>query len=263
MITKLLKAFALFAATCLAAGCGTDPEPNPPVGAPDPPVGTPVLPDLMPKPQLNVTTGQVNGKWRMFFSTIIVNVGKGDLFLRATRGDQGTWNVEQGIQYSGGGAKVVPVSSTLIWGGDGHHHWHVVRVATVRLVSLKNGRPKDDALGVDGKVGFCFYDHTHELERGPEEALYSARGCGKEQDTFLWAGLSPGWNDTYRQTLPGQSIDVTGLPDGKYRLWTEVDETGSFREATRKNNRTWIDLDLRMTPDGLSANTIGTGPTPS
>lgn len=256
---NLLKVIALLAAACVLAGCAGNDIPEP-----DPPVGAAVLPDLMPKPQLNVTTGQVNGKWRIFFSTIIVNVGNGDFVLRATREDQGEWSIEQGIPYSEGGAKVVPVASTLAWGGDGHDHWHVARVATVRLVSLgENGRPKDEEGGVDGKVGFCFYDHTHELERGPEEALYSAHGCGEEQDTFIGAGLSPGWNDTYRQTLPGQSIDVTGLPDGKYRLWTEVDETGSFREATRKNNRTWIDLDLRMTPAGLSANTIGTGPTPS
>ena len=76
-------------------------------------------------------------------------------------------------------------------------------------------------------------------------------------------GLSPGWNDTYRQTLPGQSIEVTGLPDGKYRLITDVDEHGWFHETTRTNNRTWIDLELRMTPAGLGANTIGTGPAPS
>ncbi len=51
---------------------------------------------------------------------------------------------------------------------------------------------------------------------------------------------------------------MTGLPDGKYRLWTEIDEQGLFREASRDNNRTWLDIELRMTPAGLSANNIGT-----
>lgn len=252
-ITVLAAVLVLLASACAGE---TVPEP-------DPPVGSPVLPDLMPKPQLNVTTGRVDGKWRMFFSTIIVNVGNGDFVLRATReGD--TWSVEQGIPFSEGGAKIVPVDATLAWGGDGHDHWHVVRVATVRLVPLdEKGRPKDDKGRIDSKIGFCFYDHTRELDRGPEEPVYSAHSCGHENDTFIGVGLSPGWNDTYRQSLPGQSIDVTGLPDGKYRLWTEIDEKGWFREATRTNNRTWIDIELRMTPDGLSANTIGTGPTPS
>ena len=241
------------------AACGGDRLPEP-----EPPVGSPVLPDLMPKPQLNVTTGREDGRWRIFFSTFIVNVGEGDFVLRARREGGETWNVEQGIPYSGGGAEIVPTDARLVWGGDGHDHWHVVRVATVRLVPLnEKGRPKDEEGRVDSKVGFCFYDHTHELARGPKEPVYSVHSCGDVDDTLIGVGLSPGWDDTYRQTLPGQSIDVSGLPDGKYRLWTEIDEQGWFREANRSNNRTWIDLDIRMTPGGLSANTIGTGPTPS
>ena len=126
------------------------------------------------------------------------------------------------------------------------------------------GRPVPNAKSrVDSKIGFCFYDHTHQLARGPEEAQYSSHSCGERDDTVIGMGLSPGWNDIYLQTLPGQSIDVTGLPDGRYRLYTEVDEQGWFREATRDNNRTWIDLELRLTPQGVAAPIIGTGPVPS
>jgi hypothetical protein len=243
----------------LATACGGDATPEP-----DPPVGNPVLPDLMPKPQLNVTTKQIEGRWHIFFSTIIVNVGESDFVLRATRETDGTWRVEQGIPYTESGAEIVPTEATLAWGGDGHDHWHVTRVAAVRLVALdERGRPKAEKGRLDSKIGFCFYDHTHELDRGPGEAVYSSHSCGDEGDTFIGVGLSRGWNDTYRQSLPGQSIDVTGLPDGKYRLWTEVDEQGWFREASRTNNRTWIDLELRMTPQGLTAPDFRTGPEPS
>jgi hypothetical protein len=247
----------------LAAACGGDDSTT--IPEPGPPVGSPVLPDLMPKPQLNVTTGQVDGKWHMFFSTIIVNVGEGDFVLRGTREPGSTWSVEQDVLYSTSGAKRVPTAASVAWGGDGHDHWHIVRVASVWLVPLDaKGRPVNDSKElIDTKVGFCFYDHTHELDRGPDEAIYSAHSCGHEDDTVFGVGLSPGWNDTYRQTLPGQSIDVTRLPDGKYRLWTDIDENGWFREATRDNNRTWIDINLRMTSAGLSANTIGTGPMPA
>jgi hypothetical protein len=211
-----------------------------------------------------VTTGRLEGRWHIFFSTTIVNVGKSDFLLRAVRESGGTWVVEQGIPYSESGAEIVPTDATLAWGGDGHDHWHVTRVATVRLVALgENGRPKNEEGRTDTKIGFCFYDHTHELERGPEDPVYSAHSCGDEGDTLIGVGLSVGWNDTYRQSLPGQSIDVTGLPDGKYRLWTDIDEQGWFREATRTNNRTWIDLDLKQTPDGLSASTLEWGPSPT
>lgn len=254
----------LAAGLAVVSGCGGDDE----LAAfrePEPPVGEAALPDLMPKPQLNVTTQRLVDRWYIRFSTIIVNVGAGDFLLRARRVDLGSeWRVEQLIPHSGGGLELVPVDAELAWGGDGHGHWHIVRVATVRLLPLDGaGQPVDDTVETDGKIGFCFYDHTHELERGPEDGAYSAHTCGDERDTLLGMGLSPGWNDTYRQSLPGQSIEVTGLPDGKYRLVTDVDQYGWFREADRENNRTWIDLDLKMTPDGLSANTIGTGPEPS
>ena len=57
-------------------------------------------------------------------------------------------------------------------------------------------------------------------------------------------GLSYGWIDRYDFRLPGQSIDVTDLPDGKYRLWLDVDEQPWFHEKRRDNNVTWADLDL-------------------
>lgn len=256
---------ALLAAVCVvSAGCGGEDRLES-FREPEPPVGQAVLPDLMPKPQLNVTTQRLVDRWHIRFSTIIVNVGAGDFVLRASRPDLGTdWSSEQLIPYSEGGAEAVPIDAELAWGGDGHDHWHIVRVATVRLVPLDAaGNPAGDDLGTDAKIGFCFYDHTHELERGPEEAVYSSHTCGHEQDTLVGMGLSPGWNDTYRQALPGQSIEVTGLPDGRYRLVTDVDEHEWFRDANRGNNRTWIDLELKMTPDGLSANTIGKGPAPS
>jgi hypothetical protein len=256
-------ALALAVALGIVVACQGDERTSFP--EPGPPVGEPVLPDLMPKPQLNVTTGQVKGKWRIYFSTFIVNVGDGDFILRGTREAGSKWRVEQDIEYSTSGGKPVTTRAALVWGGDGHDHWHVLRVASVWLVPLNEaGEPASDSKElIDTKIGFCFYDHTHELPRGPAEPVYSAHTCGNEDDTELGMGLSPGWDDTYRQTLPGQHIEVDGLPDGKYRLFTEVDGNQWFRETTRENNRTWIDIELKMTPDGLSAPTIATGPTPS
>jgi hypothetical protein len=100
------------------------------------------------------------------------------------------------------------------------------------------------------------------LTRGPEDYQYSARGCGHRDDTLIGMGLSPGWEDVYLQTLPGQSNDVTGLPDGKYRLLTIIDQERRFHEATRRNNRTWIDLDIQTTAQGVAGPRIGTGPVP-
>lgn len=264
-IALAILAFALalglvggaIAVSCSGDGATSFPEP-------DPPVGSPVLPDLAPSPQLNVQTQQFGGRWRIRFNTIIVNTGKGDFVLRGTRNVRSPWKVEQDVMYSTSGADRIPTSAAAVWGGDGHDHWHIVRVASVWLVRLgDDGKPVDDSKKlIDTKVGFCFYDHTHELRRGPDEAVYSAHTCGKEDSTEFGMGLSPGWNDTYLQSLPGQSIYITGLPDGKYRLFTEIDERAQFTEATRANNLTWIDLEIRNTPQRPIVLTTARGPGP-
>ena len=108
----------------------------------------------------------------------MVNVGKGDFVLRATRAGEGApWTVEQDVPYSKGGAKVVPTASKLVWGGDGHNHWHVQRVAINRLVPLDSkGRPVANGQEwPDAKVGFCFYDFSQWLYTGPLEQRLLAR----------------------------------------------------------------------------------------
>jgi len=247
----------LAALSLLATGCGGS-------SAPGPPVGAPVLPDLVPAPPRNLQTKVVNGRWHVGFSTIVVNVGEGDFLVRGRRNGDG-WQVEQGIPYSVSGVEMVPVDAPLEWGGDGHDHWHIQRVASVELVPLDDEeRPVADGESrVDSKIGFCFYDHTHELGRGPVERVYVARGCGREAWDVIGMGLSSGWNDTYRSVLPGQNIDVTGLPDGMYRLWTRVDEKRWFREQTRDNNATWIDFELFTKDEQRFALAVAHGPQPA
>ena len=155
---------------CLVlAGCGA--ESRGAAEEPDPPVGKPVLPDLMPKPQFNVLTQRVGDRWRIRFSTTIVNIGEGDFILRAVRNVRGGWKAEQDVPYSQQGARRVKIRAPLVWGGDGHNHWHVNRIAVVKLVPLtEDGQVETGGkVLVDGKVGFCFYDFALELPRGLAE----------------------------------------------------------------------------------------------
>jgi hypothetical protein len=55
-------------------------------------------------------------------------------------------------------------------------------------------------------------------------------------------GVSVGWKDDYYWRIPGQEIDITSLPTGKYRLLVEVDPRNYFRETNERNNVTWVDL---------------------
>ena len=208
----------------------------------------PVLPDLAPKPQLNVQVQQVGKRWRIRFRHVIVNVGEGDFILRGTR--------ERGRAVDGRAGRPVfhersegasRLRSGVVWGGDGHDHWHIVRVASVWLVPLDARRSTRGRLEeVHRPEGGLLLLRPHARTRPwPREggvlgALLRQGGF----DSEFGMGLSPGWNDTYLQSLPGQDIDVTGLPDGKYRLWTEIDEQASFPGGdTGRTTVTWIDLD--------------------
>lgn len=251
------------AASALAASaCGGEATSLVPEG---PPVGSPVLPDLVPEPPdvLQMMRDE-QGRWSIRFTSVLVNVGEGDFALKGTRAGGG-WDVEQVLTYSESGAELVPVDPTMAWGGDGHEHWHVARVASYRLEPAVE--ESGAALGPEGredaKIGFCFYDFGQELDRGPGEARFEREGCGKEDSESFLMGLSPGWGDKYIFSLPGQSIDVSDVPDGAYRLWAQADEKGWFREATRDNNLTWVDFDLATRSDDLRTATVtSVGPAP-
>ena len=250
-------AATLVVLSLLAAGCGSGGSP-----LDEPPVGSPLLPDLAPLPPIDMQMRHKKDKWYIAFSSTLVNVGKGDFVLVAKRGIR-DWRVEQGLFYSESGGRYVRVRAPVVWGGDGHDHWHIRRVATMRLVAIDAaGNPLPEGGRVDAKIGFCFFDHRRLLEESREKARYSRKSCGKEDSSTIGMGLSPGWRDTYAFNLPGQSIDVTDLPDGRYRVWADVDESGWFREANTSNNRTWVDIELSTKDDLRFALIVKVGPRP-
>jgi hypothetical protein len=230
----------------------------------EPPVGAPLLPDFAPVPPLDIHTKEVDGVWTVEFSSTVVNVGEGDFHATAKKEPDGSWTITQDIEYDQGGAEQVATPAEAVWAGDGHEHWHVKRYVVYHLTALDDrGRPTGDQR-TDHKVGFCIYDFEKgDVDFGPEEPVYGRAGCGKEDSTRLVMGLSPGWADYYKWSLPGQSIEIDGLPDGAYRIFAVADEARVFREETVKNNRTWVDFELSTDSDGLRLALVGeVGPSP-
>ncbi len=66
---------------------------------------------------------------------------------------------------------------------------------------------------------------------------------GEELQVLM--GLSIGWGDEYPYYLSDQYVDITGLPNGKYRLKVTADYKGEFVESDDSNNFTWVDISLR------------------
>jgi hypothetical protein len=57
--------------------------------------------------------------------------------------------------------------------------------------------------------------------------------------------ISVGWGDVYSWRLAGQAIDITGLPNGRYRLRSTADPFNRIPETDNTNNASVIGFRLR------------------
>jgi hypothetical protein len=96
-----------------------------------------------------------------------------------------------------------------------HGHRHLHGYADYEL------RAQDGTVVVPGrKQGFCILDSERVLPHVPERKY-----------TCIDQGLSSGWSDLYARTLDGQWVDVTGVPEGDYRLVVTINAEGNLPEA--------------------------------
>jgi len=131
-------------------------------------------------------------------------------------------------------------------GSPDHGHWHVQDVARYQLRRLS------DSVRVRARVkrGFCFYDssvHRASLAGVPSKPAYPRSACGPKHALRLATGVSVGWRDDYYWRIPGQQMDITTLPNGRYRLLVRADPQNWFRESNERNNVTWVDLEIGRT----------------
>jgi hypothetical protein len=185
------------------------------------------------------------GRRLLRYSTTIVNVGTGAFELHGARTSPTSMNAAQRIFGSDGTFRDSVTAGTLVFGGDGHNHWHVNNLETSSLVRLDNG----NKAGTGAKRGFCFWDNVAfrlTLPGAPQSITYRSPGCGSLDSNTVAMGLSVGWGDEYPATLPDQYVDITNLTPGHYRLIVSADEKGWFAETNESNNTTWVDLQLRQ-----------------
>ena len=141
----------------------------------------------------------------------------------------------------------------MFFAGDGHHHWHTKDLVRAFVTPLGGGATRDDA-----KIGYCFFDDEPfrlSLPGAPNNVVY--KGCGGDPNRLkVTTGLSVGWGDSYASIIPLQYIDITGLPDGSYRLRANADQANWFDESNNANNVTYTDI--RIT--GTNVTVLGVGP---
>jgi hypothetical protein len=220
-----------------AVGMAGPAGPTPAGGTPPP---GPLLPDLAvtPAEQLLVETDSATGRRTLRFSTTIANVGAGPMELLGQPDPaRGTVAIRQRLARApDGGTREV---GTFVFDAA-HGHWHVDELVVTELWSLGPDGTPAALVAATGKTSFCLVD-AWLLEPPPTGATRFAEFLVCVPDR---QGLSPGWADRYDATLPGQDLDVTGLPDGRYALRSAIDPAGLLTDADPANNALTVGIEL-------------------
>jgi hypothetical protein len=203
-------------------------EPQPEVSA------TLYLPDLRTLPVFDLHIRLLpNNRRSLRLANTIWNSGSGPLelsgeFNAATHRTR----VVQHI-HSAAGDKHEILVGEFVWHST-HDHWHFDEFTLYELWTLESDHSLGQVVASSDKLSYCVID-TDVIDR--DIPNFSPRrnyaNCGQNRQ-----GLSVGWGDTYKSFLDGQSLDLTGLPDGFYALTSRVNPNGVILEADYSNNST-------------------------
>ena len=117
------------------------------------------------------------------FDTVLMNRGGGDLLV-GDRSDPDN-----------------PYAEYFVFHGC-HGHYHINNFSIYELVNLQG-----DVVVAGTKQGFCFED-SFKYEDGGKSNGYDCHNNG----------ITSGWGDWYYKQLVGQWIDITGVPEGRYKV---------------------------------------------
>ncbi|MGH9247603.1 MAG: lysyl oxidase family protein [Acidimicrobiales bacterium] len=212
------------------------------------PPGEPHIPDLVTVTPYGFRLVQQRGTptRRLFFSNTIGNVGAGPLELRPRhRPASGTTDAYQGIYTHSPrpNPRLILVSSSLVGTfvfHPEHDHWHMEDFARYELRAIEDDGSTGELLRVTEKVSFCMIDTDVVNPDLPHFRMGRAHSCGQGARQ----GLRVGMGDTYSSGLPDQFIDITGVPDGTYRVVSISDPANRLRELDDANNAASVDVEI-------------------
>ena len=225
---------------------GREPEPSTPVTgtgdraphvpidrAPDP-AG---VPDLQPLPSWGISARHTRRGDFLSFGANVWVAGNGPLVVEGFRRDGE--DVMDAYQYFYEGdepAGRVRVGEMEFDDRDGHEHWHFKQFAGYQLL----GEDRQTVV-VSSKEAFCLVP-TDAIDltlpaadlRPGWVGLFTS--CGGRRDLWIREVLPVGWGDTYYQYLPGQSFDITDVPNGVYYVKVVANPGRQLVELTYSNN---------------------------
>ncbi len=218
--------------------------------------GQDLLPDVVSLQPTDLHIEIVGGQKLLYFTNSVGNEGAGVLLVYPATGTTTTCNANAGDQGPG-----TLVYQRIYQSTDGygyynrgtdtqyreqlvgcevyhpeHHHWHFEGFT---LFQVMNG----DKQVVSGtKDSTCLMDsfRAFNLPGTPASLYYTYQDCSPTTPM----GISVGWADEYKWTLPDQDINITGVPDGIYCLVTTGNPDHSIVESNYTNDSASVRFQL-------------------
>jgi Lysyl oxidase len=207
---------------------------------------TDLLPNLVPRPasEISVVQDLTNNHILLRFAGVNTNVGDGPLELRPGGLSGSGQDVYQRI-YRSDGTYYDRFAGTMTYHPQ-HNHFHFNNFARYTLTRLGDTTGSGQT---SEKTSFCVEDTTAidlRLPGAPQNGVYTTCSATVQ-------GLSVGWGDRYGPSLAGQSIDITGDPEGDYELVIQTDpgqlgsdpaDGGQLLETNELDNSSCIRLHI-------------------
>jgi hypothetical protein len=195
-------------------------------------------PDLRSLPAWGISMSQEGRKSYVNFGATVWNAGTSPLLVDGFR-QTGT-ELMDAYQYffDAKGKEVGSVpAGTMEWDPrEGHMHWHFTDFAQYNLLKA------DKKMAVrSGKEAFCLantdaVDYTIANAKWRPDNTDLSSSCGQNTAVAVREVLDIGNGDTYSQDRPGQSFDVSGLPNGTYYIEVKANPSNKLTELSTKNN---------------------------
>jgi hypothetical protein len=241
----------------LARKPGTAPAaPKRPKGKPTVSPDPTTVPNLVALPALWVGTDHTVDTNRdlLTFGATVWNAGPGPLTVDGfRRGNQPLMDAYQNFYKNGTKVGYSPVGTFEYDARIGHEHWHFTDFAAYRLLDT-GGR----LITPSGKEAFCLAP-TDGIDLTVPGATWQPQfgtgfsQCGDVNSISIRESMPVGWGDTYYQTIPGQSFDITSVPNGTYQIEVVANQLNKLLESTTADNRALRTVTLGGAPGRRTA----------
>lgn len=215
------------------SGTGQPTPGVPTVRAPDP-AG---VPDLQPLPSWGISTRHTRQGDFLSFGANVWVAGNGPLVVEGFRREgEDVMDAYQYFYEDGEPVGRERVGEMEFDDRDGHGHWHFKQFAGYQLLAEDK-----QTVVVSTKEAFCLVP-TDAIDltlpaadlRPGWVGLYTS--CGGRNDLWIREVLPVGWGDTYYQYLPGQSFEITDVPNGVYYVKVVANPDRQLHELDYTNN---------------------------